>query len=86
MYCEEIDWAWRIHNAGWEVRCVPAACVNVPVPVYGDVPPVALIVTVELPPLHKIAVVLDEATKAAGSAMVTLVTAVQPLASVTVKL
>lgn len=25
MYCEEIDWAWRIHKAGWDVRCVPAA-------------------------------------------------------------
>lgn len=25
MYCEEIDWAWRIHQAGWEVYAVPAA-------------------------------------------------------------
>lgn len=25
MYCEEIDWAWRIHKAGWDVRCVPSA-------------------------------------------------------------
>jgi N-acetylglucosaminyl-diphospho-decaprenol L-rhamnosyltransferase len=25
MYCEEIDWAWRIHKAGWRVRCVPSA-------------------------------------------------------------
>jgi len=25
MYCEEIDWAWRIHKAGWEVYCVPSA-------------------------------------------------------------
>jgi len=25
MYCEEIDWAWRIHEAGWEVQCIPAA-------------------------------------------------------------
>lgn len=25
MYCEEIDWAWRIQRAGWEARCVPAA-------------------------------------------------------------
>lgn len=25
MYCEEIDWAWRIHKAGWRVLCVPAA-------------------------------------------------------------
>jgi GT2 family glycosyltransferase len=27
MYCEEIDWAWRIRKAGWEAECVPAACV-----------------------------------------------------------
>jgi N-acetylglucosaminyl-diphospho-decaprenol L-rhamnosyltransferase len=25
MYCEELDWAMRIHHAGWEVYCVPAA-------------------------------------------------------------
>ena len=25
MYCEEIDWAWRIHHAGWQVLCVPQA-------------------------------------------------------------
>jgi N-acetylglucosaminyl-diphospho-decaprenol L-rhamnosyltransferase len=25
MYCEEIDWAWRIHDANWEVWCVPTA-------------------------------------------------------------
>jgi GT2 family glycosyltransferase len=25
MYCEEIDWAWRIHKAGWRVLCEPAA-------------------------------------------------------------
>lgn len=25
MYCEEIDWAWRVRNAGWDVLCVPAA-------------------------------------------------------------
>ena len=28
MYCEETDWAWRIHKAGWLVRCVPAAVVT----------------------------------------------------------
>ncbi len=27
MYCEEIDWAWRIKKAGWRVYCVPRACV-----------------------------------------------------------
>jgi len=25
MYCEEIDWAWRIHKAGWGVYSVPSA-------------------------------------------------------------
>jgi N-acetylglucosaminyl-diphospho-decaprenol L-rhamnosyltransferase len=25
MYCEEVDWAWRIHKAGWEIYCVPNA-------------------------------------------------------------
>jgi GT2 family glycosyltransferase len=25
MYCEELDWAMRIHRAGWGVYCVPAA-------------------------------------------------------------
>jgi hypothetical protein len=28
MYCEEIDWAWRIHKAGWLAQCVPAAHVT----------------------------------------------------------
>ncbi len=25
MYCEEIDWGWRIRQAGWEIYTVPAA-------------------------------------------------------------
>jgi len=25
MYCEEVDWAWRIHRAGWDVMCAPTA-------------------------------------------------------------
>ena len=28
MYCEEIDWAWRIRKAGWVVKCFPAAHVT----------------------------------------------------------
>ena len=28
MYCEEIDWEWRIHDAGWQVMCVPSARVT----------------------------------------------------------
>jgi GT2 family glycosyltransferase len=27
MYCEEIDWAWRIRKAGWGAECVPDAWV-----------------------------------------------------------
>jgi hypothetical protein len=25
MYCEEIDWCWRMHKSGWRSLCVPAA-------------------------------------------------------------
>jgi GT2 family glycosyltransferase len=25
MYCEEIDWCWRMHRAGWGALCVPEA-------------------------------------------------------------
>jgi hypothetical protein len=25
MYCEEIDWCWRMHKAGWDALCVPRA-------------------------------------------------------------
>jgi GT2 family glycosyltransferase len=25
MYCEEIDWCWRIRKAGWEILCAPTA-------------------------------------------------------------
>ncbi|MBN2472828.1 MAG: glycosyltransferase family 2 protein [Anaerolineae bacterium] len=28
MYCEEIDWAMRIREAGWEILCVPNAHVT----------------------------------------------------------
>ncbi len=28
MYCEEIDWAWRIRKAGWDVLLVPFAHVT----------------------------------------------------------
>ena len=48
-------------------------------------PPVALTVTVELPPLHRIAVLDELATTALGCVIVPVVVAVQLLASVTVK-
>jgi len=25
LYCEEIDWCWRMHRAGWSAYCVPEA-------------------------------------------------------------
>ena len=28
MYCEEIDWAWRIRRARYDIRCVPEAHVT----------------------------------------------------------
>lgn len=28
MYAEEVDWAWRIRQAGWRVQCVPQARVT----------------------------------------------------------
>ncbi len=31
MYCEEIDWCWRMRRAGWQALCAPAA----PVVHYG---------------------------------------------------
>ena len=39
---------------------------KVPVPVYGDVPPVADTVTVADPPLHAIDVADDDATNCVG--------------------
>ena len=64
---------------------VPAVLVNVPVPVYGGVPPEAVTVMVELPPLQRIGVALDAAAKSSGWVIVTVVVAVQLCASVTVK-
>ncbi len=28
MYCEEVDWAWRIRKRGWRILCVPAGQVT----------------------------------------------------------
>lgn len=28
MYCEEVDWAWRIRRAGWRILCEPRAQVT----------------------------------------------------------
>ena len=45
---------------------MPAARLNVPVPVYQAVPPLALTVTIVLPPLHRIAVLDELAVTALG--------------------
>ena len=63
---------------------VPAVLEKVPVPVYGAVPPEAVIVTVELPPLHAIAVCDSDATSGAGCVIVAVTDPVHPFASVTV--
>ncbi len=57
-----------------------------PVPLYDPVPPVAVTVTVDDPPWHKMAVAVAAAVSAAGSVMVIDAVAVQLLSSVTTKL
>jgi len=63
---------------------VPAVFEKVPVPAYGAVPPLALIVTVELPPLHAIVVCDSDATSCVGCVTVAVTDPVHPFASVTV--
>src|SRR5258706_362067 len=63
---------------------VPTEIYKIPLPVYLPIPPVALMVTLDVPPLHAIAVCVSVAVIAAGSVRVTLTVPVQPLASVTV--
>jgi Ni,Fe-hydrogenase III component G len=64
----------------------PADTVWGPVPEYGLVPPVAVTVTVVVPPWQRMLPDDEEANKTAGSVTVPLVFEIQPLASVTVKL
>jgi hypothetical protein len=65
---------------------VPAERVNVPVPVYGGVPPLATTVTVELPPLQRMGVAVTDAWIGGAPYTVTVATDVQFFESVTVKL
>jgi hypothetical protein len=58
--------------------------VNVPVPEYGAVPPVAETVTVVVPPLQRIVPEEAEATNCAGSDIDPVTIEVHPFASVTV--
>ena len=57
---------------------------NVPVPLYGAVPPEAVTVTVVVPPKQDIVAALDDASITAGSVTVPVVVDEHPLASVTV--
>src|SRR5204863_247324 len=65
-------------------ECVAAGTLNVPVPLYGAVPPVALTVTVDMPPWQKISVLEESGTNVGGCVMSPVVVAVQLLESVTV--
>ena len=56
----------------------PAVSLKLPVPEYGCVPPTAKTVTVELFPLHKIAVEEEDAVNGAGSETVIVVFAIFP--------
>lgn len=64
---------------------VPAVRVKLPVPVYGEVPPLAVTVTVVEPPKQAMLPAEAEADNAEGCVMVTEEEALQPAASVTVK-
>ena len=56
-----------------------------PVPVYGELPPVAETITVELPPKHEIGVEVSEATNCVGAVItIPLMDVIHPLASVIV--
>src|SRR5204863_327951 len=62
----------------------PGEELNVPVPLYGAVPPVALTVTVDMPPWQKISVLEESGTNVGGCVISPVVVAVQLLESVTV--
>ena len=64
---------------------MPAETVKFPVPLYGETPPTAPTETVVVPPLQAMLPKEADANNRDGWAMVMVVLAVQPLASVTVK-
>lgn len=64
---------------------MPAGRVKVPVPLYGGVPPVAVTVMVDMPPLHPMGVAVADAAQGGGSGMVMVVEPTHPFAEVTVK-
>ena len=63
----------------------PAMRLNVPVPAYGGVPPVAVTVTEDESPLQRIGGAIAAMDRIGGCVIVTDVVALQLFASVTVK-
>ena len=81
------DGAGAAVGVGDRIGIRPRRNVKVPVPVYGPVPPVALTVTVVVPPKQAMAgPTTPLACSTGGSVTMTVVSLVQPLASVTVYL
>jgi hypothetical protein len=64
---------------------VPVDLLKTPVPVYGGVPPVAVTVTVAFPLVQVTEVALAAAANSGGCVMLNEALALQPFASVTVK-
>ena len=63
---------------------VPALTIGVPVPEMAPVPPAAVMLTVVVPPLHRIVPAVADALSNAGSASVREVDAEHPFISLTV--
>ena len=64
---------------------MPATTVNIPLPVYGAVPPVAVTFMVAVPPLQEIGLVIEAVAASAesGCVIVIIPEATQPLTSFT---
>jgi hypothetical protein len=92
--------ALTVHGGGWAIlsvataeqllasetvkEYVPAPRLNLPVPLYGGVPPDADTVISELPPLHRIGVFIADALSIGGPVTMTSAVVEHPIASVTV--
>src|SRR5947207_15113640 len=72
--------------AATKLECAAAPCMWLPVPVYGAVPPEAVMFTVVVPPKQPMGTCVSLALSAGGWLMVPVTTVLHPLASVTVKL
>ncbi len=61
----------------------PAGRINVPIPIYGGVPPVPVTTTVASSPLQRMVVAVAVAARSGGSVSVAMTVSAQPFASVT---